>query len=180
MAGSSVSLYGSVGIVPMGLHYKGSNLGGGLPGFIPQALITTNNSFEDFEQERFISINAWNTKYPAQLVASKRGRAVTPFRAVTNAGDLLSRKYYSCGGSCQSFQSRPGVFGLKSSFGGNSNNCDGTIVPPATCNTKYVYDSSTYSAYLKLKAATKTYNQLTYGNNNYSGSQSQYRAIKRF
>ena len=183
MAGLSVNLYGSVGIVPMGLYIKGlkgSNLGGGLPGFIPQSLVTTNNSYDQFEQERFQSTQAWNTTYPAQLAASKVHRVITPFRAVTNSGDLLSRKYYSCGGPCQTFQSRPNLHGLRNGFGGIQNNCDKTVVPAAACNTKYVYDSSDYASYLKLKAVTGLYNQLTYGNNNYSGSQSQYRAIRRY
>lgn len=88
-------------------HYP---LGGGLPGFMPQPVYTTDNSAA-FADTRVILKQAWNTRY-AQL-ESKQQTICTPFRAVNNAGDLLSRKSYSCGGSCQTFQSRPGLFGLK-------------------------------------------------------------------
>lgn len=104
----------------------------------------------------------------------------TPFRAVNNAGDLLSRKYYSCGGPCQTFQSRPGMFGLKQHFGHIQDQCDGTGVPPSSCNTKYVYDSSDYIRYAKQKAMNKNYNDASYSGNNYSGAQSAIRAIRRY
>jgi hypothetical protein len=46
--------------------YPGSKLGGGLPGFIPQALITTNNNNE-FAETRFTLKNAWNTNYARKV-----------------------------------------------------------------------------------------------------------------
>jgi hypothetical protein len=156
---------------------RSSKLGGGIPGFIPQAVYNTNNNNE-FVETRFALKQAWNTRY-ARLVNNQKS-ICTPFRAINNAGDLLSRKYYSCGGPCQTFQSRPGLFGLKGHFGAIQNNCDGTGVQPASCNIKYVYDSSDYIRYAKQKAVNKNYNDASYGGNNYSGAQSAIRAIRRY
>jgi hypothetical protein len=157
-----------------------STLGRGIKGFIPQSVQTNDNTYEDFEQQRFQLVQAWNTAYPNQLVVSKRHRVITPFRAVTNSGDILSRKDYSCGGPCQTFQSRPNLHGLKKGFGAIQSSCDSTTVPAAACNIKYVYDSSDYSTYLKQKAIGKNYNDLSYGGNNYNAQQSAWRAIRRY
>ena len=114
---------------------------------------------------------------------------ITPFRAVTNSGDLLSRENYTCGGGCQSFQSRPGMYGLSQRFGSNSKTCSGTYysdyqiapsIPSATCNVRYVYDSSDYTTYVKQKSINKNYNDLTFAGNSGSASQSAYRAIRRY
>jgi len=152
-------------------------LGKGIPGFIPQAVYTTNNNTE-FTDTRFLLKNGWNTNYAKKVNQQKA--ICTPFRAVNNAGDLLSRKYYSCGGPCQTFQSRPGMFGLSQRFGAIQNQCDGSGIEPSSCNTKYVYDSSDYIRYNKQKAINKNYNASTYGGNEYSGSQSAWRAIRRY
>ena len=178
--------------------YQGSKLGGGLPGFIPQALITTNNNNE-FAETRFTLKNAWNTTYPSQLrnaypsqLQSKNLRRpiTTPFRAVNNAGDLLSRENFSCGGSCQTPQSRPGLHGLRTHFGSVSVSCTPSAtynslqqikdVPAAACNVKYVYDSSNYTTYLKQKAVNKNYNDFSNGGDDFKASQSAQRAIRRY
>jgi len=152
-------------------------LGGGLPGFIPQPVITTDNSAA-FADTRTILKQAWNTNYAN---AEDRQQAIcTPFRAVNNAGDLLSRKYYSCGGPCQTFQSRPGLHGLRKSFGAIQSHCDASGVQPSSCNVKFVYDSSDYIRYSKQKAINKNYNDAGYGGNRNSGAQSAIRAIRRY
>jgi hypothetical protein len=160
-----------------------SPLGKGLKGFIPNAVLTTDLDYADAEQQRFQLVEAWNNVYKRQLKGSPsniHGAAATPFRIVNNSGDILSRKYYSCGGSSQTFQSRPGMYGLRGKFGAIQSLCDGTEIPPASCNTKYVYDSSDYSTYLKQKALSKNYNDLSYGGNKYSGAQSKWRAVRRY
>ena len=171
----------------------GRNLGGGYQGYMPQSVVTTEKgSFgsNDFDTLRFTLREAWNTTYPSQLKAAKKKAIITPFRAVTNSGDLLSREYYSCGGSCQSFQSRPGMFGLKQRFGANQNTCVpgvvystyqlDTSIPASACNVKWVYDSSDYITYLKQKAINKNYNDLSYGGDDSNASQSVFRAIRRY
>jgi hypothetical protein len=191
MAGNNVSLYGSVGptlsISGLGPRFvaqygKQFTLGRGLPGFVPQRLVDTDVGYEDYMNDRDTVVEGWNTNYRREInaLSGKPARAITPFRAINNAGDLLSRKYYTCGGPCQTFQSRPGMFGLKQRFGAIMLQCDGTGVEPAACNTKYVYDSSDYSRYLKQRSINQTYNNLSNGGDNSSASQSAWRAIRRF
>ena len=53
-------------------------------------------------------------------------------------------------------------------------------VPASACNVKYVYDSSDYITYLKQNAVNKNYNDLKYGGDENSSSQSVVRAIRRY
>lgn len=174
-------------------NFKGKSLGGGFQGYMPQQVQTTEKgSFGSnvFENLRYTLRNAWNTKYKAELLAAKRKQIITPFRAVNNAGDLLSRDNYSCGGPCQSFQSRPQLRGLRQRFGSISKSCTPSAlytgnqiapdVPAAACNVKFVYDSSDYTTYLKQRAMVQTYNDKSFAGNDYSASQSAYRAIRRY
>lgn len=168
-----------------------NNSGGAIRGFMPQTIDKVDKNYPDFEQIRFILKDAWNTSYRSQLKNSNLKKSITtPFRAVNNAGDLLSRLNYSCGGTCQSFQSRPGLHGLKGRFGSIQSTCVPSAtysniqlnasIPAAACNVKYVYDSSNYTTYLKQKAMNKNYNDLSYGGNDSSGAQSAIRASKRY
>ena len=180
---------GSYGSFAKFVASPGSN-GGAIKGYMPNATVDTDKTYIDYEQIRFALNQAWNTTYPSQLKITNKKRVITPFRAVNNAGDLLSRDYYSCGGSCQSFQSRPGLYGLSQRFGSAQSNCiPGVVystyqleksVPAATCNVKYVYDSSNYTTYLKQKAVNKNYNDLSYGGDNSHSGQSAYKAIRRY
>ena len=154
--------------------------GGGLRGFMPRNIQKVDKDAEEYENVRYTLREAWNTSYPQQLRSSNLKLAQTPFRVVNNSGDLLSRPYYSCGGPCQTFQQRPGLFGLKGHFGAIHSKCDGTNVPPATCNTKYVYDSSNYTTFLKQQANNKNYNDLSYGGDQHSASQVAWKGIRRF
>lgn len=158
---------------------QGGPLGGGVKGYIPLAVQTTNN-FDEFNTIRFTLRQAYNTTYPSQLKRAKLKRIITPFRAVTNSGDILARRYYTCGGPCQTFQSRPGLFGLRGHFGAIESQCDGTGVAAAVCNGKYVYDSSDYITYKKNDAINKNYNAYNYGGDNSNSTQSALRAIRRF
>jgi hypothetical protein len=168
-----------------------SNSGGAIRGYMPQTTQNVDKRYPEFEHIRFTLKNAWNTNYRRQLRANKLKQSITtPFRAVNNAGDLLSRENYSCGGTCQTFQSRPGLRGLRTKFGSISNSCTPSAIysnlqllsdiPAAACNVKYVYDSSDYITYLKQKAVNKNYNDLTYGGDQSNTSQSAIRAIRRY
>jgi hypothetical protein len=178
--------------IPLGI-VKGSSLGGAFQGYMPQSVQTNEKgSFgsNDFETMRFTLRNAWNTAYKAELLASKKKQIITPFRAVNNAGDLLSRDNYSCGGTCQTFQSRPQIKGLRQHFGSISKSCIPSAtytanqiapgVPAAACNVKYVYDSSDYTTYLKQRAMARNYNDTSFAGNDYSASQSAWRAARRY
>ena len=176
------NLYGSTG-GPVRLSLTNparSRLGGGLKGFIPQALITTNNASENTDplETRFILRNAWNTSYQSELNVNKLHAAQSPFRIINNSGDILSRPYYSCGGPViQGF--RPQNRGIKKSYGSIQQQCDLTGVPAASCNTKFVADSSDYTRFRKQVAIVRNYNILSNGNNDFSGSQVAYKATRR-
>lgn len=163
------------------------SLGGGLKGIMPQPVVDHDNS-DKFAQTRFTLKSAWNTGSISG--SSNAKRMVGPFRAVNNAGDILSRQNYSCGGTCQSFQSRPGLSGLRQHFGSISTSCNADVfysanqvdprVPASACNTKFVYDSSDYIRFRKNLAFNKNYNDRSFGGDDYSGSQSASRAIRRY
>ena len=168
-----------------------TNPGGAINGYMPQQTQNVDKRYTEFEQIRFTLKNAWNTTYPSQLRKDNLKQPITtPFRAVNNAGDLLSRLNYSCGGTCQSFQSRPGLKGLRQRFGAVQDTCIPSAtyknlqllnnIPAAACNVKFVYDSSDYVTYLKQKAVNKNYNDLTYGGDQSKSSQSAIRAIRRY
>lgn len=160
--------------IPLGQR---GNLGGAIPGFVAQPINDTDYS-DEFAQTRFTLRQAWNARRHFNRSNNTVAKAQTPFRMVTNSGDLLSRQSYSCGGSCQSFQSRPGLRGLR--FNSIQSRCDGTDVQPSSCNVRYVYDSSDYITYLKQKAVNKNYNDLSTTGNDYHNSQSAIRAAHRY
>ena len=168
-----------------------ANSGGAIRGYMPQQTQNVDKRYPEFEQIRFTLKNAWNTSYRRQLKTDGLSKSmVTPFRAVNNSGDLLCRNNYSCGGTCQTFQSRPNMRGLRQRFGSISDSCIPsaaynslqllTNIPASVCNVKYVYDSSDYITYLKQKALNKNYNDLTYGGDQSKSSQSAIRAIRRY
>ena len=165
--------------------------GGAIQGWMPQQTQNVDKTYPEFEQIRWTLKEAWNTKYRGQLRRNGLKQSITtPFRAVNNAGDLLSRDNYSCGGTCQTPQSRPGLHGLRTHFGSVQSSCIPSAtysslqlinnIPAAACNVKYVYDSSDYTTYLKQRAVNKNYNDLTYGGDDSKSSQSAQRAIRRY
>ena len=192
--GSSGFTTGSLGsllalVSGIGYPYNGPGpkLGGGLPGLMPQPIVDHDNS-DQFARTRFMLRDAWNTT--SYSGSSNPKRITTPFRAVNNAGDLLSRQNYSCGGTCQTFQSRPGLRGLSQRFGSTSVSCQPSVlwssvqvdpkVPSSTCNVKWVYDGSDYIRFKKDQAVNKNYNDRSFGGNDYNGAQSAIRHIKRY
>ena len=192
--GSSGFTTGSLGsllklVAGIGYPYNGPGpkLGGGLPGLIPQPIIDHDNS-DTFARTRFTLRDAWNTT--SYSGSSNPKRIITPFRAVNNAGDLLSRENYSCGGPCQTPQSRPGLNGLRQRFGSTSDSCHPSVVwssiqlndkiPSSTCNVKYVYDGSDYTRFKKQQAVNRNYNDRSFGGNESNASQSAMRHIKRY
>jgi hypothetical protein len=162
-------------------------LGGGIRGIMPQPIIDHDNS-DEFARTRFYLKDAWNTSSASGSSYPKR--IIGPFRAVNNAGDILSRQDYSCGGTCQSYQSRPGLRGLRGRFGSISASCTPSAlyssnqvnvnVPASACNGKYVYDGSDYINFKKNQAINRNYNDRSFGGNEYSASQSAIRAVRRY
>ena len=146
-----------------------------IKGYIPPSLPYVNNN-NSFVNSRFMLRNAWNNNY----IVNNYPTACTPFRAINNSGDLLSRKDYSCGGSCQTYQSRPNLHGLATKFGHIQDKCDGSNIPPAACNVRYVADNSDYVRYRKLTAINKNYSDISYGGDENNSTQSIVRAIRRY
>jgi hypothetical protein len=192
--GSSGFTTGSLGsllkfVSGIGYPYDGPGpkLGGGLPGLMPQPIVEHDNS-STFSRTRFTLRDSWNTT--SYSGSSNPKRIITPFRAVNNAGDLLSRENYSCGGSSQTPSSRPGLNGLRQRFGATSDSCIPSVVwssiqldqkiPSSTCNVKYVYDGSDYTRFKKLQAVNRNYNDRSFGGNEFNASQSAIRHIRRY
>ena len=113
-----------------------------------------------------ITTRAWNGKYAAGAVEGKQP-AIGGFRLANNAGDYLARQNYSCGGATQTNASKPGTAHL---IGSVTSKCDGSKIPPSTCNTKFVYDSSDYVTYRKQKAINRNRTDYSYGGNKSNGS----------
>jgi hypothetical protein len=131
------------------------------------------------EMTRLTLREAWNGEAATGTV-NNITVAATPFRAVNNAGDLLNRQYYTSGGPTQISSVRGGLNGWKSMAGAVQPHPDKTGIPSATCNVKYVYDSSDYTRFKNLQASNRNYNDASFGGNLNSGSQSKFRASKRF
>ncbi len=119
----------------------------------------------------------WNGMQASQTVAGNRPRIITPFRAVNNAGDYLSRQNYVCGGSNQVGSALHR--GLRHIAGNIISSCDGTNVAASVTNNKWVYDSSDYIKYKRLQAYSKNFNDSTSGGNAHNGSYVDLMRVRR-
>ena len=86
------------------------------------------------ERMRFTLRDAWNGKAANRTYNGVKTN-VTPFRAVNNAGDLMSRASFP-----------------------NPNN-----LPSANTNVKWVYDGSDYTKFKKQQAQNRNYNDYSFG-----------------
>jgi len=154
-----------------------SNLGGPLRGFSAKQTVL---NYKDGEQTstRAILRNGWNTAF-ATGTYNNYARVTTPFRAVNNAGDFLSRKNYKCGGPTPMSKCSIGWCGSKIFLGSQIDNCDGTGVPASSTNVKYVYDSSDYSTFRRQQAINRNYNDLKNGGDDHNGSYVALMAVRR-
>ena len=85
--------------------------------------------------------------------------AIGGFRLKNNAGDYLSRVNYASGGP-NMIPTRPRLPVLTTKDGGQLNAPDNTGIPGATCNPKFVYDSSDFTTYKRQKAINYGYSGL--------------------
>ena len=139
----------------------------GVPGYMAKPVGLHDNS-DDFSRDRFSLRNSWNTVQYKDRVDQWR-HAITPFRAVNNAGDPLGRVNYVCGGSGTIANT---VRGLGRLAGGVHNRCDGSGVPGAVCNPKFVYDSSDYIRFKRQRAINHAYNDLSFSGDYSNANQS--------
>ena len=149
------------------------SLGGGNQGISPKQNVLNYKSGEQTAM-RAILRRAWNTVYATGTV-NDRNRVTTPYRAVNNLGDFLSRNNYSCGGPNTVNPKKPGYH-----VGSVPNQCDGTNIPPSSCNVKFVSDSSDYITYKKQRAMNVTYNDSKFGGDQSNASYVDRMAVHRF
>jgi hypothetical protein len=145
-----------------------------IKGISPMQTITNYKS-GDQTHAREVLRRGWNQENASGTIQGKK-RVITPFRAVNNLGDFLARKNYVCGGPNQVNASKPG---WKSRIGSIISNCDGTNVEGASCNPKFVSDSSDYVRYRKLRALNKNYNDKSFGGDESNASQVSMMAVRR-
>jgi hypothetical protein len=144
------------------------DLGGPFQGFSAKQTI---GNYKGGEQASMRSIlrRGWNTAY-ARGRFNGQNRVTTPFRAVNNSGDFLSRENYKCGGPTPMSKSSIGWAGSKIFLGSQINNCDNTDVPASSTNVKYVNDSSDYITFKKQQAVNRNYNDLKNGGDDNNAS----------
>ncbi len=118
----------------------------------------TLTNYKDGEQslDRGVLRRGWNQLNATGTINGYK-RVITPFRAVNNLGDFLARPNYVCGGPNQVNASKPG---WKGHIGSIISQCDGTGVAGASCNPRFVSDSSDYVRFRKLRAMNKNYNDI--------------------
>jgi hypothetical protein len=117
-------------------------------------------------RDRFRLREAWNTSPYVQGIKPRMGT----FRVINNAGDVLSRVNYSCGGpNMISGTNHTKLLFSNNRDGGQSNkDCDGSGIPPSTCNVEYVYDSSDFTRFKRLQAVNRGYAGLGTDEGDYS------------
>jgi hypothetical protein len=117
---------------------------------------------------RFTLRNAWNGK-SANKIYNGIKTNVTPFRAVNNAGDLLSRVAFTSGGSNQvnTGTNKLSANGSARVLGGSikisSTISNPNNLPSASTNVKWVYDGSDYTKFKKQQANNRNYNDYSFG-----------------
>ena len=168
--GVSNPISGSFSMFPGPLPWNQRTGQSYIHGFIPTEVPPMDVS-STFPMTRNIVRKVWNT---SSITGSSVGtRMITPFRAVYNAGDILSRQNFSgSDGNCMA-PSRPGLNGLKQSYGSCAFGSMPSVfystrqinaeVPAGACNPKYVYDSSLYTRYRREMATNNNYNDAGYG-----------------
>ena len=149
-----------------------SVLGGPFNGYSGKQTVT---NYKDSEQtmSRRVLRSAWNTRYATGTV-NGQSRIITPFRAVNNLGDFLSRTNYVCGGPNQVNKSKPGL-----RIGSIVSACDGTGVEGYSGNPKFVSDSSDYIRFKKQQATNRNYNDSKNGGDESNGSYVALMGVRR-
>lgn len=157
----------------MSIQYTTTYKNAGYPGVAPKLIgggANTNSGSgmdgaSSRERIRFTLRKAWNGQAATQVVNGHKTNA-TPFRAVNNAGDLLSRQAYSSGGSNQVKTGiiRNGSILSANVLGGSVQSMpDSTGIPSASTNVRWVYDGSDYTRFKKQQAVNRNYNDYSFG-----------------
>ena len=149
-----------------------SSLGGGIQGISVKQTANSMRSSDSVIARRVLR-SSWNNELVGATLLNRQ-RAIGSFRAVNNLGDYLSRQNYSCGGPNQVNNRKPGMV-----IGAVPQQCDGTGIAAASCNPKFVPDSSDYVKYKKQRAMSQTYNDSKFGGDESNGSYVALMAVRR-
>jgi hypothetical protein len=155
------------------MSISSSVLGGPYNGYSPVQTYNNNKGSEQIMIRRILR-DSWNGQNATGVVNGHK-RIITPFRAVNNLGDFLSRENYVCGGSNQVNADKPG---WKSRIGSILSKCDNTGVPAGSGNMRFVPDSSDYITYKKQRAIVKNYNDSANGGDESNGSYVSFRLAR--
>jgi hypothetical protein len=156
------------------MSFNPTSLGGGIQGISARQTTRSNKSSQDVMTRRII-VRSWNNPN-ASGVINGRSRITSPFPAVYNQTDFLSRKNYVCNVPNPIQETR---VRLKSNMGSIINNCDGTGIECANTNTKFVPDSSLYTTYKRQMATNQNYNDSTNVGDAHHSQQSAIRSVRR-
>jgi hypothetical protein len=141
---------------------KFDTLGGPFNGYSPQQTITNYKDSSVINMRRVLVRS--RSELNVKDTINNKVRILTPFRAANNLGDFLVRKNYVDGSEPNpQSASRPGYARLIGSVKGNS---DGSGVTGASCNPKFVSDSSDYIKYKRQSATNRNFNDLAFGGYN--------------
>ena len=139
-------------------------LGGPFNGYSPQQTITNYKDSSVINMRRVLVRS--RSELNVKDIIGTRTRILTPFRAANNLGDFLGRKNYVDGSEPNpQSASRPGYARL---IGSVMSNLDDTGVTGASCNPKFVSDSSDYIKFKRQSATNRNFNDLAFGGYNNS------------
>ena len=136
-------------------------LGGPFNGYSPKQTITNYKQTEVLNMRKVIT-RSWANINTADTINTRK-RVLTPFRAANNLGDFLARKNYVTDGPNPQSASRPGYARL---IGSIRPNPDNSGVVGASCNPKFVSDSSDYIKFKRQVATIRNFNDLSFGGYN--------------
>lgn len=167
-----------------------SALGGGVPGARNGTGFANTLCGNDVAMKRRLLRKAFkprNVYYSNSGVKTSIGPAISgPFRTAFNQGDVLGRKYQSCGGCNQVNDVNSRILRSKMIDSVSQKSCNVTTlgvtpveVPLGSGNSKYVCDSSLFTRFKHLNAVNETYNDKSFGGNDHNGSYSFLMAVRR-
>lgn len=168
---------------------KTSTLGGGIPGARHGSGFANTLSGNDVAMQRKILRKAFK---PSKVYYNNNGTKTLvgtsisgPFRASINQGDVLGRKYQSCGGCNQVNDVNSRILRSKMIDSVSQKDCNTTTlgvtplqVPLGSGNGKYVSDSSLFTKFKQLSAVNSNYNDKSFGGDDHNGSYTFLRSVR--
>lgn len=127
---------------------------GGPDGNMPKQTVNTQRDSATVMRRRIIRDAV--TRELVQPTLNGRALVAAPSRAWANTDDYLSRNNYVCGGPTPSMPIGTPFSGMLRAA---VQNCDGSGIPGANCNPKFVPDASSFGHYRAMWNITQTYNE---------------------